>query len=92
MAALVANGWFLRPTAFAYSSGVDSPTARFNAAFRRWPLFIALWLAAFALLPAPWVSFGLAAWCAWIVRDLQATWNRMGVQEEIRHSPGNDQR
>ena len=86
MAALIANGWFLRVKSFVYSPGVASTPARLKKALSRWPLFIAVWLVAFVLLPILWVSIGLACWLAWIVTDIRSAWGRMDVQEEIKVS------
>ena len=83
MAALIANGWFLRAKSFAYSPGTESTPVRFRKAFRRWPPFGLLWVLGFALLPKIWVLTGLILWLAWIVIDIRATWGRMDIQEEI---------
>jgi hypothetical protein len=86
LAALIANGWFIRAKSFVYSPGLDSTPARFKKAFSRWPVFIALWVAAFIFLPPLWVGLGLVCWCIWIVRDIHITLGRMDVQEEIKTS------
>ena len=86
LAALIANGWFIRAKSFVYSPGLDSTPARFKKAFRRWPVFVALWVAAFIFLPPLWVGLGLMCWCIWIARDIHVTFGRMDVQEEIKVS------
>ena len=84
IAALVANAWFLGVKSFAYSPGVESTPKRFARAFKRWPFFIALWVFAFVLLPALWVSAAAAIWVAWIAYDVRATLDAMDVQVEIK--------
>lgn len=84
IAALVANAWFLGVKSFAYSPGADSTPKRFAQAFKRWPIFIALWVLAFVLLPAIWVSAAAALWIAWIAYDVRATLDAMDVQVEIK--------
>jgi hypothetical protein len=86
MAALIANGWFLRVKSFVYSPGVASTPARLKKALSRWPPFIIVWLAAFGWLPTLWVSIGLVSWLVWIVMDIRSAWGRMDIQEEIKPS------
>ena len=86
MAALIANGWFLRVKSFVYSPGVASTPARLKKALSRWPPFIIAWLAAFVWLPTLWVSIGLVSWLVWIVMDIRSAWGRMDIQEEIKIS------
>ena len=86
MAALIANGWFLRVKSLVYSPGVGSTPARLKKAFGRWPPFIALWVAAFVWLPTLWVSVVLLSWLSWIFTDIRSAWGRMDVQEEIKPS------
>ena len=88
IAALVANAWFLGVKSFAYSPGVESTPKRFARAFKRWPFFIALWVFAFVLLPALWVSAAAAIWVAWIAYDVRATLDAMDVQVEIKGADG----
>lgn len=84
IAALIANGWFMGLKSFAYSPGSAPTPVRFKKAFGRWPVFIALWVAAFIFLPAHWVGLGLVGWVAWMIRDIRTTLDRMNVQEEIK--------
>ena len=85
IAALVANGWFMGLKSFAYSPGSEPTPIRFKKAFSRWPVFIALWVAAFILLPTLWVAAALVAWALWIGRDIRTTLDAMmDVQEEIK--------
>lgn len=86
MAALIANGWFLRVKSFVYSPGVASTPARLKKALSRWPPFIIAWLAAFGWLPTLWVSIGFVSWLVWIVMDIRSAWGRMDIQEEIKPS------
>ena len=87
MAALIANGWFVRAKSFAYSPGAESTPVRFKKAFLRWPPFLLLWMIGFALLPLIWMLTGLALWLVLIVMDIRATWGLMDVPEEIKASP-----
>ena len=84
IAALVANAWFLGVKSFAYSPGAEATPKRFAKAFKRWPLFIALWVLAFVFLPAAWVSGAAVLWAAWIGYDVRATLDAMDVQVEIK--------
>ncbi|MEM1434235.1 MAG: hypothetical protein AAGG11_09295 [Pseudomonadota bacterium] len=83
IAALIANGWFLRVKSFAYSPGVKSVPARFARAFSRWLLFLAFWAGALAFLPAAPVGLAFAGWVAWIVRDARRTLGGLDVQQEL---------
>ncbi len=83
IAALIANGWFLRVKSFVYSPGVEPVPRRFNAAFRRWLLFFALWIAAAVFLPAAPVATAFVCWLVWIVRDVRGTLGSLDVQQEI---------
>ena len=83
IAALIANGWFLRIKSFVYSPGAEPVPRRFAAAFRRWLLFIALWIAAVAFLPITPVFVAFMSWTAWIVRDVRGTMSSLDVQQEI---------
>ena len=87
IAALIANGWFLGVKSFLYSPGAASPPKRFAAAFKRWILFFAFWIAAVVFLPitpvvAPPSAF--VCWLTWIVRDVRTTISSLDVQEEIK--------
>ena len=85
IAALVANGWFMGLKSFVYSPGSEPTPIRFKKAFSRWPVFIALWIAAFIFLPTLWVAAALVAWALWIGRDIRTTLDAMmDVQEEIK--------
>ena len=84
IAALIANGWFLGVKSFVYSPGAPSPPKRFAAAFRRWIVFFAFWLAAVAILPIAPVVTAFACWLVWIARDVRNTVGSMDVQQEIK--------
>ncbi|MEQ8690682.1 MAG: hypothetical protein RIC89_07585 [Pseudomonadales bacterium] len=84
IAALIANGWFIKLKSFAYSPGVASVPKRFAAAFKRWILFVAFWVAAIVILPVMPVLFGFACWVIWIGFDIRRTFSNMGVQQEIK--------
>jgi len=59
---LMAHGWFLRPKAFTYQGDGVNPMQRFPLVLMRLVVFIACWIAAFALLPALWVGAALASY------------------------------
>jgi hypothetical protein len=63
---LIANGWFIRPLAFAQKKNGPTPKQRIKIAAVRLGVFVALWLGAFATLPALPVAAALAGWIAWI--------------------------
>jgi hypothetical protein len=62
---LLANGNFWRPKGFALKRrGPDDVGARARRAIIKLALFVAGWLAAFALLPAAWVALALLGYAA----------------------------
>lgn len=63
---LIANGWFVRPRAFAQKKGGPTPQRRLKIAALRLLVFAALWIAAFATLPTLPVAAVRAGWVAWI--------------------------
>ncbi len=64
VALLLAHGWFIRPKVFPLGRPEDPPSANPQQMFPRLAGFIALWVAAFALLPTLIASLGLVAWIA----------------------------
>jgi peroxiredoxin len=64
---LIANGWFIRPLAFAQRKNGPTPQQRIKIAMVRLLVFAALWIAAFATLPTFLVATVLAGWIAWII-------------------------
>lgn len=86
IAALIANGWFIKAQSFIYSPGVDETPQRFARAFKRWPVFIAVWILAYLLLPSTLATMVLLVWVIWIFRDIKTTLDRMDVQQEIKKS------
>jgi hypothetical protein len=83
VAALIANGWFLRVKSFAFSPGVRSVPARFATAMSRWLLFLVFWAAALVFLPIALVGIGFVAWVIWIVRDIRRTLGGLDAQVEL---------
>jgi len=83
VAALIANGWFLRAKSFAFSPGVRSVPARFVAAMSRWLLFLVFWAAALALLPTALVGLAFVGWVIWIVREIRRTLGGLDAQVEL---------
>jgi len=67
VARLIANGWFLRPQAFAQRKAGPSAGRRIRTAMLRLGVFCALWIAALATLPTLPVAAALVAWIAWII-------------------------
>jgi len=75
---LLANGWFIRPVPFILTNSKIPVPQRIKRATRRIPIFLAVWLAAFLILPTNWVAtaaIGYGLWLAIIVvtifRNLQ---------------------
>ncbi|MBO6555278.1 MAG: hypothetical protein JJ957_02170 [Pseudomonadales bacterium] len=83
-AAIIANGWFLRARAFAYSPGVGSVPSRFKAAFSRWFVFLFFWIIALATVPTGLVAMAFTTWLVWIGLDLKRVLQDMGDQVELR--------
>ncbi|MFK7898870.1 MAG: hypothetical protein AB8G23_23775 [Myxococcota bacterium] len=63
---LIANGWFLRPVAFAQETNGPTALAKIKRAAIRLVVFLALWVVAFATLPTLPVTAALVGWVAWI--------------------------
>ena len=68
---LIANGWFLRPLAFAQKKNGPTPEQRIKGAMLRLGGFCALWIAAFATLPTLPVAAALVGWGAWITPKIR---------------------
>jgi hypothetical protein len=83
LAALIANGWFMGVTSFAFSPGVGSVPSRFAAAMLRWLLFLTAWAVALAFLPTVRVGLAFAGWGAWIARDIRRVLGGLDAQEEL---------
>ena len=71
VAALIANGWFIRPRGFAATETGPSVQKRFRRVLVRQLAFAGGWIAAFAYLPTLPVALVLAGWIAWIVPQVQ---------------------
>ena len=69
-AALVANGWFIRPVGFGYQADDPAGKKRLSRARVRLLGFVAAWAAAFWWGPPLWVGAALVAWLAWITPKL----------------------
>jgi len=83
-AAIIANGWFVKPKSFMYAPGMESIAARFKKAFSRWILFVFFWVVALVALPMGWVGGGFAGWVLWITFKLRRTLQTMDRQVELR--------
>jgi len=68
---LLANGWFVRPRPFTHIPGGPGVPRRLLLAAARIPVFIAAWIAAFAVLPSPLVAVALAGWAASITPGIR---------------------
>ena len=66
VAALIANGWFVKPVAFEQRATGPTPLQRIKIAAMRLVGFVSLWGLAFALLPTLLVTLAFAGWVAWI--------------------------
>jgi len=84
LAAIVANGWFVKPRSFMYAPGMEPIPARFKKAFSRWIAFFLFWAVALVALPVGWVSGAFAAWFAWIMFSLRSTMKEMDQQVELK--------
>ena len=63
---LLANGWFIRPVPFLLTNSKLSPLQRIKRAARRIPIFLAVWIAAFLILPTNWVTNAAIAYGVWV--------------------------
>lgn len=63
---LLANGWFIRPVPFLLTNSKLSPLQRIKRAARRIPIFLAVWIAAFLILPTNWVANAAIAYGVWV--------------------------
>ncbi len=83
LAALLANGWFLRVKSLMYSPGEAVGPERSAALMARWPLFFAFWAAALVLLPTLVVGLGFAGWFAWVRHDMRRVFGGMDTRTEL---------
>jgi len=67
VALLMANGWFIRPVPFLLTNSKLSALQRIKRAARRIKIFIALWIAAFLVLPTNWVATAAIAYGIWLI-------------------------
>ena len=67
VALLLANGWFLRPEPFLLTNSKLSALQRIKRAARRIPIFLAVWIAAFLILPTNWVATAAIAYGIWLI-------------------------
>ncbi len=85
VALLIAHGWFLRPVGFDQRPGENTLRARQRNAMLRIPLFIGVWIAAFAYFPLWLASLLLAGWVAKItpgVLKVHARFQNVRADEE----------
>ena len=66
VALLLANGWFIRPVPFLLTNSKLSALQRIKRAARRIPIFLAVWIAAFLILPVNWVATAAIAYGIWL--------------------------
>ncbi len=83
LAAVLANGWFLRVKSFAYSPGVPPIQIRFGIAAFRFAVFVFAWVVAAVWLPPLPVALAFAAWAAWVVRDVRRTFGPLREHREL---------
>ena len=67
VALLLANGWFIRPMPFLLTNSKLSALQRIKRAARRIPIFSAIWIAAFLILPTNWVATAAIAYGIWLI-------------------------
>ena len=63
---LIANGWFIKPKPFPYTTGGPSVQKRAMRALVRIPLFLAAWVLALIQFPNWLVALAFAGWAAWL--------------------------
>ena len=83
-AAIVANGWFVKPKPFVYEPGMEPISSRFQKAISRWILFFSVWIIALSILPMTWVGGAFGAWLVWAIFNLRSTMKQMGRQVELK--------
>jgi hypothetical protein len=83
LAALIANGWFVRVKSLVYSPGIELSQSRFAKIIARWLLFLVFWVTALVLLPIPLVGLAFVSWVFWITRDIRKTMRELDVQQEL---------
>jgi len=83
IAALLANGWFLRVKSLVYSPGLNVGSSRMLKMYARWLVFFAFWIGALYLLPTALVGLAFAGWFAWVVRDMRSVMGKLQVQTEL---------
>ena len=83
-AAIVANGWFVKPKPFVYEPGMEPISSRFQKAISRWILFFSVWIIALSILPTTWVGGAFGAWLVWAIFNLRSTMKQMGRQVELK--------
>ena len=84
IALLISNGWFLNPAGFDQRVGGAPLAVRQRNAMLRIPAFIAVWVAAFTLLPLWLPTLALAGWVAKItpgVRRVHQLFQNVGPDE-----------
>lgn len=82
-AAIVANGWFVKPRSFMYSPGMEPISARFKKAFSRWILFFLFWTIALIFLPVGLVGAAFAGWLLRITVELNRVIGDMDQQVQV---------
>ncbi len=83
IAALLANGWFLRVKSMVYSPGMDVGPMRMPRIMSRWLLFFAFWIVAFTLLPGLLVVSALAVWLFWVRHDMRRVLGKSQRKKEL---------
>ena len=83
-AAILANGWFLKPKSFVYEPGMESISLRFQKALSRWILFFSFWILALSIMPMSWVGRAFGAWLMLVIFNLRSTMKQMGRHVELK--------
>ncbi len=83
VAAILANGWFLRVKSFAYSPGAPPIQIRFGIAAFRFAVFVLAWGVAAVCLPLLPVLLAFAVWAAWIARDARRILGQLREHREL---------
>lgn len=83
IAALLANGWFLRVKSLVYSPGMDVRPSRMPKIMARWLVFFAFWIAALFLIPPLLVGLAFSGWFIWVRYDMQRVLGKSQLKKEL---------
>lgn len=85
IAALLANGWFIRVKSLVYSPGMAVEPTRILKILARWLVFFPFWTGALFLLPTLFVGCVFCGWFIWVVRDTRRVMDKFQLKKELVH-------